>query len=193
MPTRMNSTRPPMRDIIFSLKQDVSTVGVLRAWCGRASHVAKTSSEALAAHVAAQSERIQGAGDEITALQDEVASGTSTPHGGRVLRASKHGDFVAQETVLKESKSGLKWAIRVFCARTDVISHTACALLQFSGAPGLPAVVKALIVSLSRQCRMRRIRWRTKDLKPTRTNSRRSSAEIDGQTGENSTWTPPPP
>ena len=55
--------------------------------------------EALAARVAVQSENIQGAGDEVTSFQDEVASGTATFCGGRVLRASKHLDFVAQETV----------------------------------------------------------------------------------------------
>ena len=48
--------------------------------------------EALAAHVAAQSDKIQGTGDEMTALQDEVTSGTATLR--RVLRASEHADYV---------------------------------------------------------------------------------------------------
>ena len=82
------------KEIISSPEQDVSTIGVLRAWWGRASPVA------LAAHVAAQCKNIQGIGDDMTALQDAVASGTATHHGGRVLRASKHAEFVVQEEPL---------------------------------------------------------------------------------------------
>ena len=67
--------------------------------------VANTSIEALAACVAKQNERIQ---------QDEVASGTATPKVGECCVPASIL-FVARETVLKESKSRLQWAIRVFC------------------------------------------------------------------------------
>ena len=99
------------------LKQDVSTVDVLRAWWRRASLMANTSIEACAEHAATQTQKILGTGDEMTALQDEVASGTERLHGGRMLRASKHAGFVSEEAVSHESKSGLRWTIRVFFAR----------------------------------------------------------------------------
>ena len=55
------------------------------------------SGEALAAHVAAQNEKIQETGDEMTALQDEVASGTATPHGGRICVPASMLNFLVQE------------------------------------------------------------------------------------------------
>ena len=108
MPTRMNPTRPPtrvqgLRYSAWNVQAGISQAqgnnlftgaGRVHCWCAArlvGTQVART-------------------GDEMTALQDEVASGTASLHDGRVLRASKHADFVVQETVLKESQSGFSVA-----------------------------------------------------------------------------------
>ena len=104
--------------------------------------------------------------------QDEVASGTATPHGGQVLRASKHADFVAQETGWKESQSGFQWPIRVFCERSDVISVTACALHRVPGRLDCQQWRRDSL-RLSRHCRKRRNRWRMWHRKASRANSTR--------------------
>jgi len=108
---------------------------------------ANTNIEALAAHIAAQNDKIRGTGDEMAALQGQVASDSATLQREGEMRAKEHADFVAKETDLKESVSALQRAIRVLSEKTDDIPATASALLQVSGTPGLPAAAKSLIAS----------------------------------------------
>ena len=94
-------------------------------------------------------------------LQGEVALDSATLLCEQGMRAKKRTDSVATEKVLKDSVSGLQRASRVLSERTGGISDTA-------STPWPPAAAKSLIACW--QCRMSRIRWRTRHPKPTRTN-----------------------